>query len=291
MSNVQDLKTRMKNIEQTKKITKAMHLISSIKLNNAKKAHNETKEFFDTIRSTIYDIIFHSEDISSIYIKKDLKRDVPKKAYLVLTGDNGLAGDYNYNTVKAVNKYVTDKENSILMIAGYMGKSAIQKNGFNIDESFDYFVHNPTLKRAQDMTSKFIDMYLDGTIDEFYVIYTDMINSFKTHTKMIKILPLTIDSLKEGLQIDVEHHKPGPIKYEPTIHAVFNSIIPIYLNGVIYSLLVDAYACEQSSRVIAMDSATRNCSKILKKLKVYYSKYRQSKITTEIIEIISDSNI
>lgn len=290
MSNIYDLKSRIKNIEQTKKITKAMHLISSIKLNNAKKAHNETKEFFDKIRETIYDIIIRSEDIDSIYIEKNVTKEVTKKVYLVLTGDNGLAGDYNYNTVKAVEKYVTDKENSILMIAGYMGKSVIEKNGFNIDESFDYFVHNPTVNRAQEMTSKFIQMYIEGGIDEFYVIYTDMINSFKNHTKLTKILPLSMDSLKEGLNIDESTYKSKQIKYEPSMNHVFNSLIPLYLKGTIYSLLLDAYACEQSSRVIAMDSATRNSNKILKKLKIYYSKNRQTRITTEINEIVSQSN-
>jgi F-type H+-transporting ATPase subunit gamma len=266
-----------------------MNLISSIKLNKAKKEHNETKDFFDKIRSTIYDIIIHSEDIDSIYFQNNKSSNGNiKKAYLVLTGDNGLAGDYNFNTVKAVGKYIVDKENSILMIAGYMGKNVIKRNGFKIDESFDYFVHNPTLKRTQEMTNKFVEMYLEGTIDELYVIYTDMINSFKNQTKIAKILPLSIDSLKEGLKINKDVSRNNQIKYEPSINHVFNSLIPLYLKGTIYSLLVDAYACEQSSRVLAMDSATRNSTKIIKKLKVRYNRYRQGRITTEINEIISE---
>ena len=287
MSSINDIKSRIKNIEQTKKITKAMHLISSIKLTKAKKEHNETKEFFDKIRATLYDIIDRSDDINSIYIDNGLSLNVKKNAYLVLTGDNGLAGDYNYNTIKAVEKYITDKENSILMIAGYMGKSVMRKNKYDIDETFDYFVHNPTLSRAKDMTNKFIDMYSHGEIDEFYVIYTDMITSLKHETKLTKILPLNIDSLKEQTKTNYKKHENNQIIYEPSFNDVFNSIIPLYLKGVIYSLLVDAYACEQSSRVIAMDSATRNAKTIIKKLKVYYNKERQSRITTELNEIIS----
>ena len=289
MSSINDIKSRIKNIEQTKKITKAMHLISSIKLTKAKKEHNETKEFFDKIRVTLYDIIDRSDDITSVYIEKEISSSVKKKAYLVLIGDNGLAGDYNYNTIKAVEKYITDKDNSVLMIAGYMGKSVIRKNKYNIDETFDYFVHNPTLLRAKDMTNKFIDMYSEGQIDELYVIYTDMINSFKRETKLIKILPLNINSLKEDTKTDYKTHENNQITYEPSFNDVFNSLIPLYLKGVIYSLLVEAYASEQSSRVIAMDSATRNAKKIIKKLRIYYNKERQSRITTELNEIISRS--
>lgn len=291
MSSISDIKSRINNIEQTRKITKAMYLISSIKLNRVKKQVKETKYFFDKINETLYDIAMKSPYINSMYIDKNSKITGGKKAYLVFIGDNGLAGNYNYNTIKAVEKYVTDRENSVLMVVGYMGKNTIKNMKYNIDEGFNYFVHNPTLLRAKEMTDKLIQMYVTAKVDEIYIIYNDMISSFKHETKLVKILPINIDVLKQNVSARNEKYNIEQIKYEPSVHQVFDSLIPLYLKGSIYGLLVDAYACEQSSRIFAMDSATKNATKIIRKLRGSYNKERQYRITKELNELISGMDI
>lgn len=288
MSSISDIKLRLKNIDQTRKITKAMYLISSIKLNKVKKELSDTKIFFNKINETLYDIITKSNGMESIYLDNKIKKNSEKKkAYLVFIGDNGLAGDYNYNIIKAVEEYVKNKDNSILMIAGYMGKAQLEAKKYNIDKSFDFFVHNPNLQRAQDITNKLIQMYLNNPIDEIYIIHNEMINSFKRKVRLTKILPLDIDSLKNEIKLDGMDNIKSDFIYEPSFNVVFNNIIPLYLKGIIYSLLIEAYACEQSARIFAMDSATKSAEKIIKRLKISYNKERQTKITEELNELIS----
>lgn len=130
-------------------------------------------------------------------------------------------------------------------------------------------------------------MYLNNPIDEIYIIHNEMINSFKRKVKLTKILPLDIDSLKNEIKLDGMDNIKSDFIYEPSFNVVFNNIIPLYLKGIIYSLLIEAYACEQSARIFAMDSATKSAEKIIKRLKISYNKERQTKITEELNELIS----
>ena len=166
MSNLSDLKNRLKNINETKKITKAMYLISSVKLNKIKNDLNNSRVFFDKINSTLYDIITRNSDIKRIYLESNEKStDKTKKAYLIFIADNGLVGGYNYNIIKSVEKNIEDKQNSLLMLAGYMGKNILEEDGYNIDQKFDFFVHDPNLQRSSDMTNYIINMYTSKKID------------------------------------------------------------------------------------------------------------------------------
>ena len=288
MASINDIKSRIQNVKQTEKILRAMYLMSSINLGKIRDKQRETKKLFDKIRFCILDIIERSEDIDSIYFERSIKKEEEKqKIYLILTGDNGLAGGYNHNIIKAVDSYITDTYNSKLLIAGYMGKKLIKKEKYQIDEKYDYFVHNPTILRAKEMTERFLQMYNDHDMDELYVIYTDMISSFKQEVKRVKLLPIDITDLEEEIKRDKKPNSKILIKYEPSPSAVFDSLIPLYLRGVIYSLLVDAYASEQSARVVAMNSATSNAKKLIKRLKIDYNKQRQDNITKEIIEVTS----
>lgn len=306
MSNLSDLKNRLKNINETKKITKAMYLISSVKLNKIKNDLNNSRVFFDKINSTLYDIITRNSDIKSIYLESNEKStDKTKKAYLIFIADNGLVGGYNYNIIKSVEKNIEDKQNSILMLAGYMGKNILEEDGYNIDQEFDFFVHDPNLQRSSDMTNYIINMYTSKKIDKFYVIYTDMITSLKKEVKVSKILPLDIESIKKQIDSfnkvddiindnnnikkdnDVKYKKIEFV-YEPSFEDVLNRIMPIYLKGVLYNMLVEAYASEQNSRIFAMNSATQNADKIIKRLNTQYNRQRQEIITQKLNEIVSN---
>ena len=306
MSNLSDLKNRLKNINETKKITKAMYLISSVKLNKIKNDLNNSRVFFDKINSTLYDIITRNSDIKSIYLESNEKStDKTKKAYLIFIADNGLVGGYNYNIIKSVEKNIEDKQNSILMLAGYMGKNILEEDGYNIDQKFDFFVHDPNLQRSSDMTNYIINMYTSKKIDKFYVISTDMITSLKKEVKVSKILPLDIESIKKQIDSfnkvddiindnnnikkdnDVKYKKIEFV-YEPSFEDVLNRIMPIYLKGVLYNMLVEAYASEQNSRIFAMNSATQNADKIIKRLNTQYNRQRQEIITQKLNEIVSN---
>lgn len=291
MPNSSNIRTRIKNIQKTKKITRAMYLISSMKIKKVQKQLEQTKHFFSKINQTLYSVINQSDIINSFYVSQKEKKG--KKAYIVVTGDNGLAGDYNNSIVKAVQKHVKDKENSILLVVGYMGKNNLRNLKYNIYEDFEYFVHNPTILRTTEMTDKLIQMYSNAKISELYIIYDDLINSFKYQPKIKKLLPIDIEDIKKDIGSEekmVLGNLSYAIKYEPSAKAVFENVIPLYLKGILYSILVDAYVCEQSARIIAMDEATKNASKVIKKLKTSYNKERQYRITKELTELVSGVN-
>lgn len=288
MSNSSTIKARIKNIEKTKKITRAMYLISSMKIKKVNKQFEQSKYFFDKINKTMYNTINQSDILNSFFIKKNEEQNTSKRAYIIVTGDNGLAGDYNNSIMKAVQEYVLDKENSVLMCVGYIGKNTLKNLGYNVDEKFDYFVHNPTLLRTKEMTEKIIDLYSNAKIDSVYIIYNNFISSFKYKPKLEKLLPIDIKYIKKDLEIKEEEKEIGyTIKYNPSEREVFNYIVPLYLKGIIYSILINSYTCEQSARIMAMDEATQNATKIIKKLKLSYNKERQYKITKELTELVA----
>lgn len=290
MSNSSTIKARIKNIEKTKKITRAMYLISSMKIKKVNKQFEQSKYFFDKINKTMYNTINQSDILNSFFIKKNEGQNAFKKAYIIVTGDNGLAGDYNNSIIKAVQENVLDKENSVLMCVGYIGKSNLKNLGYNVDENFDYFVHNPTLLRTNEMTEKIIELYSNAKIDAAYIIYNNFISSFKYKPKLEKLLPIDIKYIKKGLEIkEIKEEKEigYSIKYNPSEIEVFNYIVPLYLKGIIYSILINSYTCEQSARIMAMDEATQNATKIIRKLKLAYNKERQYKITKELTELVA----
>ncbi|MDD3187477.1 MAG: F0F1 ATP synthase subunit gamma [Bacilli bacterium] len=278
MANLSYVDKRRKNVIKNKKILRAMYLISSIQIQKTKGKYEGTKIFFKKIEESIIDIISANNNIDYKYFKES-KND--KKIYIVLTSDNGLVGEYNQNILKFLQKEDIAKSNSILLIAGYIGKKLIKKNKYNIDDKFDFFINSPSLLRASDMTEYIIDLYNKDSYDEVYVIYSSMVNTFIQKVKKIRLFPLDIGKFEE----DTNEKLLVNMEYEPNIEEVLDSMFELYLKGIMYDILIDAYMSEQASRLIAMNKATVNADKLISNLNLEYNKKRQEKITREIAEI------
>lgn len=288
MANMQEIKTRIKSIKETRQITKAMKLISAAKLKKARNQLDLTLPYFDKVKSVIADILVHSGSVENKYFDVRNLVEGSKKGYLVITGDKGLAGGYNNNILKLVEKQIESDKDALLLVAGHMGRNYFTRNNYNVDSEFYYGVQNPTIYRAREVAEKILELYTTGDLDEVFVVYTHMVSSLKLEPRIMKLLPLELDALKAELNVPQE--LPEKIDeiliYEPSPAAVLEKLIPKYLKGIVYGTLVEAFTSEQSARMTAMDNATANADEMLQKLNLYYNRARQAAITQEISEIV-----
>lgn len=281
MPNTNEIKKRIEGVKNTKKITRAMYLISVSKSKKAKAQMNATRPYFAQINETLADIMTESEHIDSAFVEK--KPGISGKTlYIVLAGDRGMAGAYNHNIIDLLEKS-TDKMNSQYMVAGMMGRQQIIRKGFDVDLEFKYPVMNPTIYRAREIAELCVQMFMTEWYNEIYIVYTKMITPIKQDPKIIRLLPLA----PELLQVEnTRKHSSLKFMYEPDPVSVFNHLTPHYLKGVIYGAFVEAFTSEQHARTYAMDNATKSADDMVEKLTIIHNRARQAKITAEITEII-----
>lgn len=285
-NNMREIKTRIKSINQMRQITKAMKLISASKLKKAREQLAETLPYFNSVRETIADILAHSGDVESRYFDiKDLRQG-KKKAYIIITGDKGLAGGYNSNIKKLAEQAIGEyKDNALLLVAGNSGRAYFVKKNYHVHTQFDYAVQNPTVFRAREIADIILDLYNKQEVDEVYIVFTQMVSAITLQPKLLKLLPLEITALREDVKAD-DIKVDEQIKYEPSPSVVLDVLIPKYIKGIIYGAFVEAFTSEQNARMTAMDSATKNADEMLQKLNLYYNRARQAAITQEISEIV-----
>lgn len=292
MANIHDIRRRIKSIRETRQITKAMKLISAAKLKKARLQLDMALPYFEKVKETIGDILEHSGNISNPYFDLRHEKQAKNRALMVISGDKGLAGSYNHNIIKATEEKLAEMPETVLYVAGYMGKSHFIRNKYKVNMDFDYPVQNPTVFRAREMAETMFNLFKSGEADEVYLLFTQMISSLKVEIQFIKLLPLDLDAFKKDIK---PSGNPGNIVedmiYEPSPKVVFDTLITKYLKGMIYGALVEAFTSEQSARMSAMDNATANADEILHQLSLDYNRARQSAITQEITEIVAGAEV
>jgi len=288
MSSVHEIKMRMKSIKETRQITKAMKLVAAAKLKKARKLLDETLPYFDKVKMTMADILVHSGDIDSPFFDLRHEKKSKSQAFVIFSGDKGLAGGYNHNIIKLAEEKLGDFPDAVLYIAGYMGRKHFIQKKFNVDPQFDFPVQNPTLFRAREMSEFIVDKFRKGELDEVYLVYTYMHSTIKLEPHFTKLLPLDHEELMEelGVSKDAVRIIDDPIVYEPSPESVLDVLIGKYVKGILYGALVEAFTSEQSARITAMDSATSNADEMLYELNLQYNRARQTSITQEISEIV-----
>lgn len=285
MANTKEIQTRMHSIQDTMKITNAMYMISSSKLKRAKRALEESSDHFYAIQSSIARILRHVPDIENIYFGTDTPVENKRVGYIVVTADKGLAGAYNLNVIKLVEKELEANPKGELFVVGQIGRSYFEKKGYNIHRHFQYTAQNPSIHRARVISEEVLVRYANKELDEVYIVYTKSTNGVDSEAEMFKLLPLSKAdfSTNTGLEMMVS----DTTRYVPSPGAVMNAIVPNYITGYIYGALVESYACEQNDRMMAMDAATGNATDMLKQLSIEYNRVRQAAITQEITEVIA----
>ncbi len=283
MANTREIRTRIKSIQEIMKITNAMYLISSSKLKKARISLQATLPYFETLQSTIYDILVRAPHISSIYFQRreNIKPEDRKIGYLVITADKGLAGAFNHNITKKAEEEIKKSGSDFLFVVGQVGRKYFIRKGLDVDIEFLYTAQNPNLSRAGNISTTMIDLFVNHQLDDVYVIYTKMVTSMKAEVQYSKLLPL------ERKKFERKAAGYPHITFDPSPEMVMEYLVPDYLKGLIFGILVESFCSEQNARMTAMEAATDSAKDMLKSLELQYNRARQASITQEITEIIS----
>lgn len=273
-----EIKTRIRSMESTKQITKAMEMVAASKLRRAQALVANSRPYFEILYSTIQDILASNREFSSPYLKE---RSGNRVLYIVIAGDRGLAGGYNSNILKMVHADMQDKEATVLPI----GKKAVdffKSKGFSpLTESYAEAAE-VSIGDCFSISKQLSKAFLAGQYDEIHVAYTNFVSVLSQSPGLLKLLPLRREELTEA-------HKRSIVLYEQDSEEVFASIIPEYLGGILYGALCESRASEQAARRAAMDSATQNADDMIADLSLKYNRARQAAITQEITEIVAGS--
>ena len=282
MANAREIKLRIKGINATMKITKAMKLISAAKLKKARAMHEATMPFFNRIQNTMSNILQRLPEMESVYFDKREDKKDRKKAYIVISSDKGMTGGYNHNVLKMAES-VIEKENSIVFPIGKVLIEKFAKDGYTIDTDFGVEEYIVDVDTARTISSYMIKLFKSGTIDELHLVYTHMQSAISLKPKTLKLLPLDKDAF------DAEEITSEVLEFEPTPQVVFDILASKYVKGILYGGMVEAFVSEHSARMNAMDNATTNAEKMINKLTLNYNRARQAAITQEISEIVGGS--
>ena len=284
MASAREIQSRMQSIKDTMKITSAMYMISSSKMQKAKKSLADTEPFFFGQRNAVARFMQCVPDTKNIFFGKEgVAEDQKKRGYIVITADKGLAGAYNHNVLKLASEEIEKHPQSELFVVGELGRQYFMKKNVYIDGEFSYTVQNPTLYRARHIGLQMIDKYVREELDEVYIIYTKMINAFKMEADMFQILPL---HREEYLHKNLQGYN-DQMMFHPSVETLLDNLVPNVVCGFIYGALVESYASEHNSRMMAMQTATDSAKKMLHDLEIEYNRVRQAAITQEITEVIA----
>lgn len=285
MASIKEIRTHIKSVEQTLKITNAMFLISSSNLQKARKQLSDVEPYFQKISSTISDILHHSPEIDHMFFDKrsHIPPEKRKIGYIVITGDKGLAGAYNHNILKLAEEKMRQSANNSLFVVGQVGRSYFMEHGIPIDMEFLYTAQNPHVSRARDMAETMLELFRNGMLDEVYVLFTRMVNSFQMEPTVHKLLPLDPDAFP---QEEENSSYNRDVAYVPSVKAVMDRLAPGYVKGDLFGALVQSYCSEQNARMTAMKSSSDNARDMLQSLNLSYNRARQTAITQEITEVV-----
>ena len=275
--STKEIKNRIRSMESTKQITKAMEMVAASKLRHAQARVANSRPYFEILYSTITDIVNSNTDFSSPYLTK---REVKKSLYIVIAGDRGLAGGYNSNVLKLAHAEMEGKDVTVLPI----GKKSVDffrtRKLPALTESYAEAA-DMTIGDCFSIAKQLAKAYLRGEFDEIVIAYTNFVSVLSQTPATLRMLPLLQTPSKETRESD--------IPYEPGSTEVFEAIVPEYLGGILYGALCESRAAEQAARRTAMDSATQNADEMIADLSLKFNQARQAAITQEITEIVAGS--
>ena len=282
MASMRDIKRRKSSIQSTQQITKAMKLVSTVKLQKAKTHAEQTQPYFNHMYQTMSSMLAKSSNINHPYLTPG---ESDRKAVIVITSNRVLAGGYNSNIVKLVTSGDLDRTKLDIYAVGGKGAETLARRGYDIKEDLSEIMEGPTYQDAKNLCNKVLDSFSKGEIGEIYLAYTHFKNTVSQEAKLIKLLPVEVDPTQEDGSDD-----NVMMNYEPNEEEALGMIIPKYITSIFYGALVEAVASENGARMQAMDSATSNAEEMISDLSLKYNRARQGSITQELTEIIAGAN-
>ncbi len=279
MASMRDIKRRKGSIQSTQQITKAMKLVSTVKLQKARNRAEQSNPYFNHMYQTVTSMLARSGNLNHPYLKPGNSQ---KKAIITIASNRGLAGGYNANVVKLITGSGMPKEDVQVYMIGRKAKELLVRKGYEIKADYSDVIEGPVYEDAAVICEEVLEAFSRGEIGEIYLAYTHFKNTVSHEPKLLKLLPMEFD--EEELR---EAQTNVLMNYEPNEEEALNLIIPKYMTSLFYGALVEAVASENGARMQAMDSATSNADEMISDLTLKYNRARQGSITQELTEIIA----
>ncbi|MCM1326459.1 MAG: ATP synthase F1 subunit gamma [Bacteroidales bacterium] len=281
MASMRDIKRRRSSIQGTQQITKAMKLVSTVKLQRARASAERSKAYFECMFQTVNSILSRVGHVEHKYL---LPGESQKKAVIVITSNRGLAGGYNSNVVKLVTRNEEWKKEDLLIYAiGNKGREYLHRNGYEIKEELPEIIEEPAYVDAMLLSERLLNSFAQGEIGEIYLAYTSFKNTVSHEPRLLKLLPVEYE--------EDEKQEDGNdsilMNFEPEDVEALDMLIPKYITSLIYGAMMEAVASENGARMQAMDNATSNAEDMISDLSLKYNRARQGSITQELTEIIA----
>ncbi len=276
MANLKVIRDRIKSVKSIQKVTKAMKMVAAAKMRKSQERMENSRPYSNSLAEVIQHLLIDIErDLFPLLEKREIKR----KAYVVVSADRGLAGAFNTNIIKIAQKEIDQfgKKNIDLFCIGKKSRDHFKKRQYNIIESHIDFWADMQFDTAMMIGRSIIDHFLSGKADEIHVVYNYFINVAQQEVKSEILLPLSYD--------EQEKTRLGRL-YEPSKEELVRTMIPKHLNVQIWKYLLESYASEQAARMLSMENATTNAQDMIKNLTLEFNKARQASITTEMLEIV-----
>ena len=281
MENISELKQRLNAVTQTRQITNAMYLLATSRMKHSMQNIDYNLSYMRKLRFAIRDIVSKTKHnaLSDPFIELT---EGGKALFFVITSDKGLCGGYNTAVVNMAMQKMEEYSETVLYSLGLKGTELFAAKGMTPDDNWYGASQKPSLHLARQIGGQIVDLYDDCTVSEVYIVYTEYVTSTLQRPVCKRILPL----LRRDFD-DVDYHPQNDTRliYEPDPEQVYNEMVPQYITGLVYDILMQSAASENAARTNAMQSATRNADEMIAKLQEKINAARQLAITNEITEI------
>lgn len=284
MASMRDIKRRRMSIQSTQQITKAMKLVSTVKLQKARARAENTQAYFDGMYKTVTSMLSKTKHIEHPYL---MKGDSDKIGIVVVTSNRGLAGGYNSNIIKLVTGQDFDKAKVKIYAVGSKGVDSLVRKGYEITADYSEMIGEPVYGDAKEIAKRLLTDFTTGEIGEIYLAYTFFKNTVSHVPTLMKLLPINPEEMNVKEEVEEDDDKLTLMNFEPNEEEALNLLVPKYMSSILYGAFVEAVASENGARMQAMDSATSNAEEMISDLGLKYNRARQSSITQELTEIIA----
>ena len=281
---MRDIKRRRSSVESTQQITKAMKLVSTVKLQRAKERALRSKKYFRSMYLTVKSLLSKSGNVNVPYTTL---QESNKKAVIVITSNRGLAGGYNSNVVKMITQSDLKKEEVEIYAIGKKGRELLERRGYTIAQEMSDLMEEFEYADCKKVCENILHRFEKGEIGEIYLAYTGFKNTVSHVPTLLKLLPILPEDELIGKE-EIEDDEPDLImNFDMEDADALRLIIPKYVSNLLYGALIEATASENGARMQAMDNATNNAEEMISSLTLKYNRARQGSITQELTEIIA----
>ena len=288
MASMRSIKRRRESVQSTQQITKAMKLVSTVKLQRAKKRAEQSRSYFHNMYDTVKIILSRSTNIRHPYLEAG---ESSKIGIITVTSNRGLAGGYNSNVIKLITRDTElKKEDIVIYSIGKKGKDSLHKAGYEIAKDYSDCIEEPIYIDAMNIVKDVLDDFANDRIGSIYLAYTGFKNTVSHIPTLIKLLPVDLESTGDDEDRDGLPDDKLLMNFEMDDEDAIALLIPKYLTSLVFGAMVQAVASENGARMQAMDSATSNAEDMISALSLQYNRARQGSITQELTEIIAGAD-